>query len=136
MKIRLRDNVILEYKNNICVVSKLTKEYSIVDDDKIYYELLCKKEWIEEELDEEMYEFLVSENLVVSCYENFYQESLEEKNIWYFESLDMPWNSDFNKIQSEISNANMLIIGCGGVGTVVLQNLIGFGIKNIVLRKH
>lgn len=133
MKIRFKDNVTINYSEGRCLISKGEIQFNIVDNELIYYNLFRFREWEREDISNEIFEFLSSENLIIKEYENDYTNTLKENNIYYFESLDYKWNYDLNKTQINIKNKNVLLLGCGGLGTVVLQNLISLGVEKLVL---
>lgn len=133
MKIRFKDNVTINYPEGRCLISKGEIQFNIVDNELIYYNLFRFREWEREDISNEIFEFLSSENLIIKEYENDYTNTLKENNIYYFESLDYKQNYDLNKTQINIKNKNVLLLGCGGLGTVVLQNLISLGVEKLVL---
>lgn len=88
MKIRFKDNVTINYPEGRCLISKGEIQFNIVDNELIYYNLFRFREWEREDISNEIFEFLSSENLIIKEYENDYTNTLKENNIYYFESLD------------------------------------------------
>ncbi|MCU7192789.1 MULTISPECIES: ThiF family adenylyltransferase [Bacillota] len=72
---------------------------------------------------------LQNNNLILPVWDNNYENTFLEKQLYYLEQFsDNP-----NDAQTKLDKATVGIIGLGGVGSIVLQNLVGAGIKNFVL---
>lgn len=67
----------------------------------------------------------LSENGFIRTEKNDYVGSKVERQVYYFESL----GDKFNSMQSKLEEKSVCIVGLGGVGSVVIQHLVGAGIK-------
>lgn len=73
--------------------------------------------------------YLKQKNLILSKYENTYENTPYEKQTVYFEQFtEFP-----NELQNEIQNKTVAIVGLGGIGGNLVQNLVAVGIKNFIL---
>ena len=70
-----------------------------------------------------------SHDLLISNYENHFQGTPLEKHIDFFTEF----SSTPNKLQENIRKKKVLIIGVGGIGSVILLHLLALGIKNYIL---
>ncbi|MCM3390617.1 ThiF family adenylyltransferase [Ureibacillus chungkukjangi] len=62
-------------------------------------------------------------------WDNNYSHEFYSKQLYYFEQF----NENPNLLQERLCNARVAIIGLGGVGGLILQNLTASGISNFVL---
>lgn len=133
MLYRMKDNVFKEFKNGYLIIHRGTDEYTIEDNECVYFNMIKDKVWSDIDIDSELLNFLKIEMLIVEEYTNDYTNTIFEKNISFFESQKFTSYININDIQKDIQKKNVLIIGCGGIGTVVIQNLLAFGIENMTL---
>ena len=82
--------------------------------------------------DFELFKFLLNEKLIIKIYKNEYIDNILEKNIIYFENILQP-NKNPIKLQKSILNKHIMIVGVGGIGTVLLYGLKQMGIKHFVI---
>lgn len=131
--LKFKETVTIELKGDSCIIRCGTKEYTIKDDKEVYYNKFKRRMWSSGSLTDEEIQFLTSNNLVVKEYINNYLNTEFEKNIYFFEDLSENLQISPNDIQKSIFEKNIVILGCGGVGTVVLKNLLAFGVKKFIL---
>jgi len=129
---KFKDNVLVSYSNGICRINKGTTVYEIEDSEKKMYEYCIDGNW-KADINDERFSFLVEENLITKKYKNLFKGTMYEKNIYFYESLDFDKNEDLNLVQERIMKKKVAVLGCGGIGTVVIQNLIGYGVQNFIL---
>jgi len=125
-----KESVVVKKSKNICEINYGTIQFSIEDINNKYFELLQKRRWHREELDEELFLFLSENELIIDEYENDYVDTRLEKNISFLENY-IKYESNLNpcNLQQNLANKKIAILGCGGIGTVVLDNLLRVGIK-------
>ncbi|MDT2818043.1 ThiF family adenylyltransferase [Vagococcus lutrae] len=133
MDFRLKDNVVVESQFGLLRLSCNTKQYEIEDYDQCFFQSVKDRKISNKNINTEFFDFLKEEKLIIKDYQNKYTNTLLEKNISFFESISICSDSDLNTLQEEIKKKNILVIGCGGIGTVLMQNLIAFGIENFTL---
>ncbi|WP_270219294.1 MULTISPECIES: ThiF family adenylyltransferase [Lactococcus] len=130
---KLKENVIIKYSNdfNSTIINSGTREFKIFDENKIYYKLLLHPNNIQQ--NSELFIFLNENNLIVK---DFHLDNVNIKTQKYFENqlISKVTNPGFG-IQT-ILNKKVIIIGCGGIGTVVIDNLIRAGFKYFTLIDH
>ncbi|CEF52308.1 ThiF family adenylyltransferase (plasmid) [Lactococcus garvieae] len=130
---KLKENVIIKYNNDLTstIINVGTREFKIVDENQIYYKLLLNPKRIRR--NSELFIFLSKNNLIVK---DFHLDNVNIKTQKYFE------NQLISKVDNPgigietILNKKIIIIGCGGVGTVVIDNLIRAGFKCFTLIDH
>ena len=131
---RLKDNVKISY----CEIDKKTKinkgtiEYVIDDENKYYYNVFTHK-IDSRNIPKEPYDFLINNSLI--CSDSNY-ENIDERfrrNMYFFECFSENRNLSPLNIHKELENKKILIIGFGGIGTIVVDNLQRMGFKNFVL---
>ncbi|MBQ3437155.1 MAG: ThiF family adenylyltransferase [Fusobacterium sp.] len=132
MNIRLKEYIQLEYVENSTHIKKGDILLEIEDSEKVIFNILKKRKWNKNDLPTELKNFIIQADLVCVDYDT--PKDFEfSKNLYYFENrLPFSRKSPIT-FQKELSNKRVLIIGCGGIGTVVLQNLIFFGFKKFTL---
>lgn len=133
---KIKNAVIIEYndKDKECIVHNGTDVFHIQDNEKNYYaKLTGNRDAIENIRDLELIDFLKNNNLVILDYNMKDVSSELAKNLFYFESIVKDHSTSPVDIQKDLSNRKIAILGCGGVGTVVLQNLVLIGIRNFIL---
>jgi sulfur-carrier protein adenylyltransferase/sulfurtransferase len=72
---------------------------------------------------------LETKGLIRAAFANEFIGTPYEKHIPYFAD----WAEDPNKIQRELLNKTVMILGLGGVGAFVFQHLIALGITHFIL---
>lgn len=68
-------------------------------------------------------------NALIESWENKYKNQHVERQLFYWEQYD----DNPNMLQNKLEDCRVAIIGLGGVGGVVLQNLVAAGVKNYIL---
>ncbi|MCU0082888.1 ThiF family adenylyltransferase [Streptococcus danieliae] len=124
---RLKEAVVYFRKGEYTVLQHGKKRWSILDQDSSVFSYLSKNELIKD-TDNEYVNFLITENLVTTVVE--YPKDKFIKNRYYFENIQKGTSNSF---QSNFNTMTVLILGLGGIGTVVLSNLIAMGVKNFIL---
>ncbi|MCW9732902.1 ThiF family adenylyltransferase [Avibacterium sp. 20-15] len=135
-KMQLKKDVILKYSNSTCFLLYGNRLYSIDDLEKYYFNILANRVFDISILDDEIYDFLVGQDLVVPFYYNHLKNDRFCKNIYFFESLlSFTERKEFTPIDfyKDICCKRVLILGCGGIGQVIIKNLLNFGVKSFVL---
>lgn len=92
-------------------------------------ELEALKDFLDEQERMELLQLLTENGLLRENWSNQYSEDIVEKQIYYLEEF----GPNPNVLQEELQKATVAIVGMGGVGAVVLQHLVGAGIKSFIL---
>ncbi|MGL5020777.1 MAG: ThiF family adenylyltransferase [Mycoplasmatales bacterium] len=90
------------------------------------------KRIVSEALYTELIVFLEKEKLITSNFKNKYIGTIHESTFFYIDNL-VPFGVDPNKILQKKHSKTILILGAGGIETVVLENLKKLGFKIIIL---
>ncbi|TKI52835.1 hypothetical protein FC756_27075 [Lysinibacillus mangiferihumi] len=126
---RLKDNVIIKFREDqkVTVINKRTTEFLIEDVNKYYFNILSNR-YFDKAISDEVKSFLMENNLVCNNEDYSIIDSSLQNNLYYIESIANSPNISSTKIQKEIQNKKIGIVGIGGTGTVVLEHLqrIGF----------
>ncbi len=138
-RVRLRPNlqIVDEGESNVFIVGD--KIYSFVFSEKKYLQALYQ---IQNGVDEKellsyladaqlklLLEKLEGYDLIIKDYENNFFNTPYEKHIDFFaEHIDNP-----NSFQEQLFDKSVIIIGIGGIGTVLIQHLFALGIKKFIL---
>lgn len=125
---KLKENVYYYVDNNEnkLIIRYGTKMYIISDEDEKYYNMLRIGN-----PNKELFEFLYSKNLI----DNFTTDSSFMNNRTY-QYLRNRAKSTFNDsifFKNILYENTIMIIGCGGIGTVVLDNLLRAEFSNFIL---
>ncbi|AUO14634.1 HesA/MoeB/ThiF family protein [Priestia megaterium] len=75
-------------------------------------------------------DILCENNLIRNAWNNEYKSSIVNKQLYYFENI---CDQNPNEMQKKLDNSRVLILGVGGVGTSIIQHLLGAGIKSFIL---
>ncbi|MFF2908940.1 ThiF family adenylyltransferase [Paenibacillus sp. NPDC057934] len=78
---------------------------------------------------ENLLNILEKHDLLIDFWEHSFLDTIVEKQVYYLEQF----NVDPILAQAKLNNATVVILGVGGVGSVILQNLLGSGIMNFVV---
>lgn len=131
---KLKENISLYYSDESkkVVINSGTKSFLITDNNRTFYNILLNLHNLSK--DSELSEFLIQNDLVFPEYKQTRDDILlNERTLLYI--LDRASSklvlSDLNII--EILNAPILIIGCGGIGTIVFNNLLQAGFNNFTI---
>lgn len=129
---KLKDGVLVRYVGDCCLLNKGTMEYEIIDPDKYYYKIISRA-FFDKDTPEEIVNFMKENGLVCNEYNQDDVDGYLKRNLYYFEAISE--DSDINPIrtQNSLSQKKIVIIGGGGIGTVVIDNLQRIGIKNFYL---
>lgn len=126
---RLKSYLHYRVNNNQIEIYSLKKKYKFNLKYKSFFEKI--KNGILTSLEMEIYkkliDFLNSENLLVLNQE--YPNNSYKNNFYYYEA----YTQNPLEIHKKFKNYSIGIIGCGGIGSMLVDQLIGINIKNIVL---
>ncbi|EIT0950321.1 ThiF family adenylyltransferase [Staphylococcus pseudintermedius] len=128
---RLKDGVTIRYENNSLLINKGTIEYQIKDPHKFYYNIVMQESY--SDIPRDVYDFLYSNGLICKDYDNKQTAPYLERNLYFWEAISDTSNINPVNLQEKISRKTVTIIGCGGIGTVVIDNLQRMGIKKLIL---
>lgn len=134
---RLKENVILSKKRGLTLINYGTTQYEIEDSDYSIYELLSiNKTNISKDIGIELLEFLKKEYLIVKNWEK--PENIKydrfERYLFYLEDiLTTVEKTPVDIFENVIKKEKILIVGLGGIGTVVLTNLLKSGFSDYML---
>jgi sulfur-carrier protein adenylyltransferase/sulfurtransferase len=92
-------------------------------------ELEALKDLLDEKERRELLQLLAENGLLRENWSNQYSDDIVEKQIYYLEEF----GSNPNILQHKLQQATVAIVGVGGVGAVILQHLVGAGIKSFIL---
>lgn len=101
-----------------------------IDSDNLYRNLITginKKELTNIELN--LINKLYDKKMVSSINKDYDINIMSDKNIGYLSHIVSSPTLSLNKIK----NSTVAIIGIGGTGSIILQNLVGMGIKNYII---
>lgn len=129
---QLKESIIIKYENEICLIYFGTTLFEIEDPNKYYFNLFSQKEWDLDFMDEEFKGFLIDNNLITIKYSLINIDPKLEKNIYYFENK-VKHTTNPVELQNDLSKKKVIILGCGGVGTVVIKNLISMGVRDLLI---
>ncbi|MFJ5965907.1 HesA/MoeB/ThiF family protein [Bacillus sp. NPDC093026] len=129
---KLKDGVLVRYVEDCCVLNKGTMEYTIIDPDKYYYKIMSKG-FFDKDTPDEIMNFLKENGLVCNEYNQDDVDGYLERNLYYFEAISEDSNINPIRTQQDLSQKKIVIIGGGGIGTVVIDNLQRIGIKKFYL---
>lgn len=124
---KLKENVFYyTNKNNDKLIIRYgTKMYVIDDNNQKYYNMLK-----DHNIDKELLNFLYSKNLV----DNFNSSlDLNNRTYHYLRDRSKSTFSDSNIFENILQEKIIMIVGCGGIGTVVLDNLLRTEFNNFIL---
>ncbi|MDA3979746.1 ThiF family adenylyltransferase [Gallibacterium sp. AGMB14963] len=131
---KLKTDALLHYDEFSTKILLGTKCVEIFDDDQTYFSLLKKREWALSDLPNDLVEVLIEHNLIIKSYTHYYKNSELDRNIYLIESLmDSRDPRSPIDIQNTISNSRILLLGVGGIGCIVLDNLLRLGIKDFFI---
>lgn len=131
---KLKDGVYVRYdnENKVTLINKGTDEFQITDTEKYYYNIFSKEKY-SENTPEEIINFLIDNGLVCEEYDQNNIEDYFERNMFFFESFSDCYEIKPPEIQNLLKNTKIGVIGGGGVGTVVIENLQRIGIKEFTV---
>lgn len=75
------------------------------------------------------YNWLLSKKWIMTNSSNPYINTINEKNFEYFRAID----KDPISIITTLRNSHISIVGCGGIGAIVAQNLVAMGFLELSL---
>lgn len=129
---QLKESIIVKYTGELCLIYYGTSLFEIEDKTGYYFNVLSKREWDLHDLNSDIKDFLIKNNLITIKYEISNIDPKLEKNIYYFENRV---NTTVNPVdlQKSIKEKKVIILGCGGIGTVVLKNMISLGISDFLI---
>lgn len=127
---KLKENIELFYDDNLqkVIITGGTTTFSIIDPDKVFFNKFLNIDGMSPE--SEIGKFLVEKNLVYPNYVQYAKyNTLNNRTLQYILDKSYSQISISDLILNKILNQPILIIGCGGVGTIVLNNLVQAGFK-------
>ena len=118
-------------KNRIVV--KYRKKVSFPYDKQIYSTLHLLKTGMSEEKIREMkfplkYLDILIKNHLIYDYKGKYKNTPVEKQEYFLSQF-----GNAEVLQKKLDQSSILVLGVGGIGSVIIENLVGLGIKNFVL---
>lgn len=125
---KLKEAVVYFYEDSKTIIQLGKDRWKISDPDKKFYYFLEHNMFISDISGQEYLDFLLKENLLIE--KQLYPKDRFLKNRYYFENLSR--NID-NIYQENFFKKKVLIIGLGGIGSVILFNLVAMGVKNFIL---
>lgn len=123
---RLKENTFFYNKDKKTVIIHGTHKYSINDPKSDYFKMLKSENY-----SNELKQFLINKNIVNNWDET--EINRLDRTGFYFLDVAKSTINSFDKFKEVFSDTTIIIIGCGGIGTVVLDNLIRCGFTNFVL---
>ncbi|KZV02944.1 HesA/MoeB/ThiF family protein [Lactiplantibacillus plantarum] len=131
---RLKENVsyFYDYDSKKTVINYGIKEFSIVDQQKEYFNQL-KRIGLENP-GSDLLEFLTDKNLLDASDMANVKTDVARTGIYFADKLpSQTENYSISTIFKTLGEITVVILGCGGIGTVVVDNLVRSGIKKFVL---
>lgn len=126
---KIREGINFEYSNNLTLIYKGDDVFEIFDPNMHYYNQIKDLKNLN---DLEFKNFLITNN-IVSKKEKFNLNSEVYINNYYFIEAITNYNSSVNKIINNLGNLKIGIIGLGGIGSIIFDNLKRIGFKNFYL---
>lgn len=130
---KLKDIVDYNYSTKLrkTIICFGTKEYIISDPSKEYYNALDGLDTLVE--DSEFFRFLQNNNLIQNPVLKDSTNDLDSRNTEYLKIRSSSKNDVINEQIENNFGKNIVIVGCGGIGTVILTNLMRCGFYNFTL---
>lgn len=131
---KLKDGVCVRYDkiNKVTVINKGTDEFQIDDAKKYYFKIFSKKRY-DESTPREVINFLIDNGLACEEYDHNITEDYFERNLFFFEAFSDSYEVNPPEIQNLLKNTKIGVIGGGGLGTVVIENLQRIGIQEFTV---
>ncbi|MED3657808.1 ThiF family adenylyltransferase [Bacillus velezensis] len=93
----------------------------------------CEKQELSDLLGEEagnqFFDALMKLDALIEPWQNGREGRITEKQLYHFEK----YNQNPNLIQKRLDGSRAAIVGLGGVGTIILQNLLAAGMQHFIL---
>ncbi|QEH61241.1 ThiF family adenylyltransferase [Spiroplasma chinense] len=128
--------VVINKDINSIVFQHLTKKITLQDKEGNFEweikKVQDKPSFQESELDPSLFNFLKNKNLILELEEPIHLNARYEKNYPFFQEAIRD-NYSINEFITSIENEIILILGCGGLGTVVLDCMLRAGFKKFIL---
>ncbi|MGZ0947336.1 ThiF family adenylyltransferase [Streptococcus thermophilus] len=130
---KLKETVSVTYNGTVekLIIKNGAKEYDIIDPNKTYYRQLENAQDLK--VEKELEEFLKSKNLISPNFVGGGQIIENDRTRKYFEDKGISGINLLNKDINRIFLKNIIVIGCGGIGTVVLDNLVRAGFRKFTI---
>ncbi|MBA4600858.1 ThiF family adenylyltransferase [Thermoactinomyces mirandus] len=77
----------------------------------------------------ELFSFLNEQNLLRRNFTNEFEGEIVEKQIYFLDDF----GSNPNQLQKNLSEVTVVVLGVGGIGSVVLQHLVSAGVQKFIL---
>lgn len=131
---RLKEAVIVFRENKNTIIQLGTSRFKILDEYGQFYNFISNKDRIinintTNSREEKYIEFLKKECLITENVE--YSEDRFIKNEYFFEDISRSLLR--NSCQSSLKMKKVVIVGLGGLGTVVLKNLVAIGVMEFTI---
>lgn len=132
---RLKDNVVIEYctETESTIISQGILQYVIEDKNKYYFDIFNKDYYQKDKLPKEQYEFLINNKLVTKDTNYSDLDKRFHRNMYFYECFTDNCELNVEEIHKSIRNKDVVIIGVGGVGTVILDSLQRMGFHNFTI---
>ena len=128
----LKENVDFFYDNKYqkLIITCGVHQYKILDPKKKYLKMMKK-----ENFSGEMLEFVIKNNLIDVLPDQMDQIIKNDRTCYFFRDKirSQLFDQNLQPLFKRIKNEKFLVIGCGGIGTVILDNLIRVGFRNFTL---
>ncbi len=127
---KLKENVhyYINESNDKLIIRYGTKMYVIDDNDQKYYSMLK-----DNDIDKELSNFLYSKNLVDNFDSSNSSLNLNDRTYYYLRDRSKSTFSNSNILKNILQEKIIMIVGCGGTGTIVLDNLLRVELSNFIL---
>ncbi|SEM32290.1 ThiF family protein [Ligilactobacillus sp. WC1T17] len=124
---KLKENTTYHYDDDseCLTIINGTKMYSIKDTNQKYHWMLQHNLF-----SDEMKAFLLKNNLIDNLSDDM---TVNSRSWFYFRDRLLSTVKSARPIKNILKNQCFIIIGCGGIGTVVLDNLIRMGFENFTI---
>ncbi|MGX7418105.1 ThiF family adenylyltransferase [Carnobacterium gallinarum] len=130
---RLKEAVVVYRNQNKTIVQLGTKKFTIVDEFSQFYKYITNGNLIDintkKKTEKEYVNFLKKENLITESVK--YVDDRFIKNEYFFEDINKHYKK--STYQDSIKKKHVIIIGLGGLGTIILQNLVAMGVMEFTL---
>ncbi|KYC91161.1 hypothetical protein B4102_3811 [Heyndrickxia sporothermodurans] len=130
--LRFKETVIVTYNYPYCKITFGISLFEIDDPNKEHFMFFSKGKWNEDLIPNDYMDFLMSNKLVINDYDLNVPKHLE-RNVFFYEIKSENHDENPNDVQRKLMKIHITLIGCGGIGTVVLKNLIGLGFSTFML---
>ncbi|MEX2784354.1 ThiF family adenylyltransferase [Streptococcus sp. H49] len=125
---KLKEAVLFFHIKNETIIQLGKKKWKVLDAQMELYDFLKHDIKVTNDEEQKYFNFLMEEKLLTE--KMIYSKDRFLKNRFYFEDISKGIN---NRYQEDFFKKKVMIIGLGGVGSVVLFNLVAMGVKHFIL---